>query len=129
MTRKPVERQAELRLDAIGGDRLEVTAIGAFSSDHFDAIAQRLTRLTQARHSHVHMDCSQITSMDTYIAELFRTAASRLQRGGGDLMLNHQPAAVRAHNLNTAPVTDLRSHAIVHSDPAGPPPATPTVNE
>lgn len=117
-------RPPALQLTAIGSARLEVTATGAFCSGHIDTIAQRLTRLTAARYSSVHIDCSDISFMDSDVAELFRTAATRLHRGGGELVLGNQSTAVGAHNFVTPPRGE-RSGSIADEERRGTSPVAP----
>lgn len=87
MTGTNNERTSELRLEAIGGNLVEVSAIGAFRSADVDALSRRLTRLASAGPARVRIDCSRVTSLDPEIVGLFSTAAAALTRGGGVLQL------------------------------------------
>lgn len=75
----------QLRLRSVGSERLEVAAVGSFTSAHHAAIEQRLGRLVASSPRRLRVDCSQMTSFDRDAAELFAHAATKLEASGGTL--------------------------------------------
>jgi anti-anti-sigma regulatory factor len=85
-------RRAELRLKVVGGNRIDVAAIGDFDAASCDAVAARLARLVAGGPGCLHVDCSQVASMDPAVAELFALVRDRLRSNGGSLELTDAPA-------------------------------------
>jgi anti-anti-sigma factor len=85
-------RTAELRLKVVGGSRIDVAAIGDFDAASCDAVQLRLDRLVAGGPGCLHVDCSQVASMDPAAAELFARVRDRLQSNGGSLELIDAPA-------------------------------------
>jgi anti-anti-sigma factor len=85
-------RRAELRLKVVGGNRIDVAAIGDFDAASCDAVQLRLDRLVAGGPGCLHVDCSQVASMDPAAAELFARVRDRLQSNGGSLELIDAPA-------------------------------------
>lgn len=85
------ERAGELRLQVIGSNLIEVSAIGAFGSADVDAISVRLARLASGGPARVRIDCSRVIAIDPEIIELLSTAAAEFARVGGVLQLVDVP--------------------------------------
>ncbi len=100
-------RTAELRLKVVGGDRIDVAAIGDFDAASCDAVASRLDRLVAGGPGSLHVDCSQVASMDPAVAELFALVHDRLQSNGGSLELTDAPAELHRALLHRAMAVTL----------------------
>jgi anti-anti-sigma regulatory factor len=75
----------------VGGNRIDVAAIGAFDESSLDDTAARLDRLVAGGSGCVHVDCSQIASIDPAVADLFARVRDRLQAIGGTLEISDAP--------------------------------------
>ena len=71
-------RRPELRLQVVGGNRIDVAAIGNFDAASHDAVAARLERLVAGGPGSLHVDCSRIDSIDRTVAALFASVGARL---------------------------------------------------
>ena len=91
--RTGTDGQAVLRLQSVGGARLDVAAIGAFTSDCRGSVADRLARLVSTTPRVLRVDCSGVISMDSDVAELFGEAATKLAAAGGELELFGLPVS------------------------------------
>jgi anti-anti-sigma regulatory factor len=83
--------RGQLRLRVVGGNRIDVAAIGAFDESSLDDTAARLDRLVAGGSGCVHVDCSQIASIDPAVADLFARVRDRLQAIGGTLEISDAP--------------------------------------
>lgn len=108
-------RKAELRLKVVGGNRIDVAAIGDFDAASCDAVASRLDRLVAGGPGCLHVDCSEVASMDPAAAELFARVRDRLQSNGGSLELIDAPAELH-RAMSVTPDDDVaRTSAAVAS--------------
>lgn len=82
-----------LVIELVDRDRLDVIAAGSFASADRDLIAERLERLLACGLSQVRIDCTDVTTFEPPVAQLFATAGSRLEANGGALeVVNLDPA-------------------------------------
>jgi anti-anti-sigma regulatory factor len=83
--------RAQLRLRVVGGNRIDVAAIGVFDESSLDDVAARLDRLAAGGSGCVHVDCSRVASIDPAVADLFARVRDRLQAIGGVLEISDAP--------------------------------------
>lgn len=86
--------RGQLRLSAVG-NRIDVIALGALDGASFDHIASRLDRLLAGGPGCLHVDCSQVVSIDPSVVGLFVQARDRLQSVGATLELVGPPRALQ----------------------------------
>lgn len=93
--------RGQLRLSVVG-NRIDVTAVGALDGASFDHLASRLDRLLAGGPGCLHVDCSQVVSIDPSVVELFLRARDRLQSVGATLELVDPPRELQlAMTLST----------------------------
>lgn len=87
--------RGHLRLKVVGPHLIDIAAVGAFDESLAGDIAGRLERLLAGGPGRVHIDCSQIASIDPAVAEVFARACDRLRSAGGELAFSDAPPALR----------------------------------
>lgn len=87
--------RGQLRLRVVGGNRIDVAAIGAFDRSTLEDTAARLDRLAAGGSGCVFLDCSQVVSIDPAVADLFARVRDRLQAIGGVLEISDAPPELR----------------------------------
>lgn len=87
---------AALEFDLIDVHKVGLTARGVFDHRCRQLVQQRLDRLIAAGTEHVRIDLSNVTSLETSVAEVFRRAAAQLEARGGSMSTVGSSPAVAA---------------------------------
>lgn len=86
-TARRAERSGEIRLDLVGGSRLEASACGVFRAESAGYVTDRLNRLSGGNAVHIRIDCTAASQIDPAILALFDDLATSFTKSGGTLEL------------------------------------------